>query len=168
MDGRKPLQPGSSTRTSAPSSARAKSIWRIGFIAGAAAGALVAHADAVQPTQPSTTVNRIAVCLLDHRNYYAIDANALDSGVHLYRVVDGSAQRITGTDADVFKDHWQTLALAIEGDRLTALLNGKLLFTAQDRTFRSDGQIALWTVEDNVTRFDQLVITALPWSEAPR
>jgi hypothetical protein len=28
-----------------------------------------------------------------------------------------------------------------------------------------DGRIGLWTEEDNVTRFDHLEITALPWSE---
>lgn len=110
----------------------------------------------------------IAVRLLDQRNYYAIGASALDSRVDLYRIVDGRAERITGTDGDVFKDRWQTLRLVVNGDRLTALLDGKLLFTAQDRTFRSNGQIALWTVEDNVTRFDQLQITALPGSEEPR
>jgi len=110
----------------------------------------------------------IAVRLSDPRNYYAIGASALDSRVDLSRVVDGRAERITGTDADVFKDHWQTLRLAVDGDRLTVFLDSRFLFAAQDRTFRRDGQIALWTVEDNVTRFDQLEITALPWSEAPR
>ena len=110
----------------------------------------------------------IAVRLSDPRNYYAVGASALDSRVDLYRVVDGRAEQITGIDADVFKDHWQTLTPLIEGDRLRTFLDSKLLFAAQDRTFRRDGQIALWTVEDNVTRFDQLEITALPWSEAPR
>jgi hypothetical protein len=110
----------------------------------------------------------IAVRLLDQRNYYAIGASALESRVDIYRVMDGRAERITGTDADVFKDRWQTLKLVVDGDRLTVLLDGKWLFTAQDQTFRSNGQIALWTVEDNVTRYDQLEISALPWSEEPR
>jgi hypothetical protein len=41
------------------------------------------------------------------------------------------------------------------------------LFTGWDQTFLADGRIGLWTQEDNVTRFDQFEITALPWSESP-
>ena len=50
-------------------------------------------------------------------------------------------------------------------DRFSVSLDGTQLFTVSDRTFLKEGRIALWTEEDNVTRFDQLEITALPWSE---
>jgi hypothetical protein len=107
----------------------------------------------------------LAARLVDHRNYYAVAASALDSRVDLYRVVDGKMERIAGADADIFRDHWQTLALLIENDRFTVSLDNKPIFTAWDRTFSSDGRVALWTGEDNVTRFDQIEITPLPWSE---
>ena len=42
-----------------------------------------------------------------------------------------------------------------------------LLFTVWDQTFLTNGRIGLWTQEDNVTRFDQFEIAALPWSEDP-
>jgi hypothetical protein len=107
----------------------------------------------------------VAARLSDRRNYYAVGANALDSRVDLYRVVDGQMERIAGVDADVFRDHWQTLALLIDGDRFTVTLDSNPIFTAWDRTFRSEGRVALWTGGDNVTRFDQIEITPLPWSE---
>jgi hypothetical protein len=107
----------------------------------------------------------VAVRLADERNYYAVTASALDSRVDLYRVLDGRMERITGIDADIFIDHWQALTVTAEGDQLTVALDAKPLFTAWDRTFASDGRVALWTEDDNVTRFDQIEIKALPWSK---
>jgi hypothetical protein len=107
----------------------------------------------------------VAVRLADERNYYAVTASALDNRVDLYRVLDGRMERITGIDADIFTDHWQALTVTAEGDQLTVALDAKPLFTAWDRTFASDGRVALWTEDDNVTRFDQIEITALPWSK---
>jgi hypothetical protein len=43
-------------------------------------------------------------------------------------------------------------------------LDARPVFTAWDRTFPADGRIALWTEDDNITRFDQIEITPLPWS----
>jgi hypothetical protein len=106
----------------------------------------------------------IAVRLADERHYYAVVASALDSRVDFYRVVDGKLERVAGIDADVFTDHWQTLAVTAEDDRFTVSLDTKQLFTAWDRTFLSDGRIGLLTQDDNVTRFDQVEITPLPWS----
>jgi hypothetical protein len=39
------------------------------------------------------------------------------------------------------------------------------LFTARDSTLPGDGQVGLWTEEDNVTRFDRLEIETFPASE---
>jgi len=107
----------------------------------------------------------VALRLADERNYYAVTASVLDSRVDLYRVLDGKMERIAGVDADIFTDHWQTLTIRAERDQFTVSLDAKPLFTAWDRTFPSDGRVALWTEDDNVTRFDLIEITALPWSE---
>jgi hypothetical protein len=107
----------------------------------------------------------VAFRLADERNYYVVTASALDSRVDLYRVLDGRMERITGVDADIFTDHWQTLAVRAERDQFTVALDARPMFTAWDRTFLSDGRVALWTEDDNVTRFDQVEINALPWSE---
>ena len=103
----------------------------------------------------------------DASNYYILRANALEGRVDIFRMCDGEMKRVTGTDADVVLNHWQTLKLVANGDQFEVSLDNTSLFTGWDQTFLTDGRIGLWTQEDNVTRFDQLEITALPWSEGP-
>jgi hypothetical protein len=107
----------------------------------------------------------IAFRFVNSDNYYVVSANALEERVDLFRVLGGKMERIVGTEAEVALNHWQTLGMVAEGDRFTVSLDNKWLFTVWDRTFLTDGRIGLWTEEDNVTRFDQLEIRALPWSE---
>jgi hypothetical protein len=103
----------------------------------------------------------------DASNYYVLRANALESRVDVYRVQSGEMKRISGTDADVVLNHRQTLKLVANGDQFEVSLDNTALFTVWDQTFLTDGRIGLWTQEDNLTRFDQFQITALPWSEEP-
>jgi hypothetical protein len=64
----------------------------------------------------------------------------------------------------------QSLAIGVlaKGDKFTVSLDDAPLFTMWDRTFLRDGRIGLWAEEDNLTRFDQLEMTALPGSEEER
>jgi hypothetical protein len=100
-------------------------------------------------------------------NYYVLCANALEGRVDVFRVQGGEMKRVSGTDADVVLNHWQTLKLVANGDQFDVSLDNTSLFTVWDQTFLTDGRVGLWTQEDNLTRFDQFVITALPWSEGP-
>jgi hypothetical protein len=95
----------------------------------------------------SGTVDQAAglvVRLRDPRNYYIARANALEDNVRLYRVVDG-----------------RRLRLRVEGDRLAASLDGRELFTANDRTFAEAGRVGLWTKADSLTHFDALEVQPL-------
>jgi hypothetical protein len=107
----------------------------------------------------------IAFRFVNPDNYYVVSASALEERVDLFRVVNGKMERIWGTDADVTRYHWHKLGLVAKHGEFTVFLDDTWLFTAQDDTFLADGRIGLWTEEDNVTRFDRLEITALPWSE---
>ena len=107
----------------------------------------------------------IAVRLVDVGNYYAVAANALEGRVDLYRFSGGKRERIAGTEADVARDHWQTLRVIVEGDNMTVSLDEQRLFKAWDRVFLKNGHVALWTEEDTVARFDRIEITDHPWSE---
>jgi len=98
-------------------------------------------------------------------NYYVVSASALEERVDLFRVFGGKMERIGWAEADVALNQWHKLGLVAQGDEFTVSLNDAWLFTAWDRTFSTDGRIGLWTEEDNVTRFDQFEIKALPWSE---
>ena len=105
----------------------------------------------------------IAVRLIDAGNYYAVAANALEGRVDLYRFSGGKRERIAGTEADIARDHWQTLRVIIEGDHMTVSLDEQLLFKAWDRLFLKEGHVALWTEEDTTARFDRIEITDHPW-----
>ena len=103
----------------------------------------------------------LVVRLRDPGNYYIARANALEDNVRLYRVVDGRRVQFAGADVRVPRDRWQTLSLRVEGDRFAVALDGRVLFTATDRTFADGGRVGLWTKADSLTHFDALGVEAL-------
>lgn len=104
----------------------------------------------------------LAARLIDPDNYYVVRANALEDNVRFYRVVKGRRGQIEGANNKVTANEWHTLALKADGDRFTVTFDGKVLFTASDRTITGAGKIALWTKADSVTRFELIEINPLP------
>jgi hypothetical protein len=107
----------------------------------------------------------IAVRVINAGSYYVAVANALEERVDLFRFLNGIRVRITGIEADVQRGHWQTLKLVIDENHFTVSLDGNLLFDAWDNGYLEDGYVALWTEEDNVTRFEEIIITPLTYTE---
>jgi hypothetical protein len=97
----------------------------------------------------------------DARNYYVARANALEDNVRLYHLVDGRRTQFAGIDIRVPRNRWQTLGLAVRGDRFEVSLNGQVVFGATDRTFPGAGRVGLWTKADSLTHFDALEAEAL-------
>jgi hypothetical protein len=104
----------------------------------------------------------IAIGVRDPSNYYAVSASALEQRVDLFLFVNGHFKRLESRDADVAQERWHKLGLIANDDHLTVSLDRKVLFTTFDRTLMKDGHIALWTQEDNTTRFEQIEIHPLP------
>ena len=50
--------------------------------------------------------------------------SAFEGRVALVRVPDDAAEEIAGADADIAKDHWQTLEVVADGDGFTISLDG--------------------------------------------
>jgi hypothetical protein len=103
----------------------------------------------------------IAVRLSTPDDYYVVRANALEDNVRFYRVVKGRRQQLAGTDTKVSAKEWHALALRAEGERFTVSFDGKVLFTATDKTLADPGKVALWTKADSVTYFDTISIMTL-------
>jgi hypothetical protein len=80
----------------------------------------------------------------------------LRGSVSLVRVHDDAAEEIAGADADIAKDHWQTLEVVADGDGFTISLDDRWVLTAFDRHAVQKGKIALWTEKSDVTQFDQV------------
>src|ERR1700726_1638600 len=54
---------------------------------------------------------------LDANNYYVLSANADEGRVDILRIRGGETERISGTDAEVVPNHWQSLKLVANGDQ---------------------------------------------------
>ena len=103
----------------------------------------------------------IAVRLSTPDDYYVARANALEDNVRFYRVVKGRREQLAAVDTKVSAKEWHTLGIRAEGERFTVSFDGKVLFTATDKTFADPGKVALWTKADSVTHFDTIAITPL-------
>jgi hypothetical protein len=113
---------------------------------------------------PSLTAG-FAVSLRNPNSYYAISANAFEQRVDLLLFADGKPTRVEGAEAEVMPDRWHTLAVTLNDDHFKVSFEGKILFTAFERTRMKDGRIALWTQEDTLTRFDWIDVRVLPPTE---
>jgi len=94
----------------------------------------------------------------DKDNYYITRANALENNVRLYKVVGGSRKQFAGTKMKVSSGEWHTLKLEVKGKHFEVFFDDKLLFEADDDTFKGAGKVGLWTKADSVTYFDDLKI----------
>jgi hypothetical protein len=96
--------------------------------------------------------------LKDRKNYYVARANALETNLRLYVVVDGERRTIGDASVPAPKmGAWHTLEVRFAGDELKAVLDGKHEVSAKDPTFAS-GWTGLWTKADSTTEFDDLKI----------
>jgi hypothetical protein len=104
----------------------------------------------------------------DKDNYYIVRANALESNVVLYKVLNGKREflppngegRSYGKKARVPSGQWQALRVTAAGSLFAVYLNGEKLFEVEDSTFPGAGKVGLWTKADSVTYFDDLEIKA--------
>lgn len=108
----------------------------------------------------------LAISVRNPGNYYAVSASALEQSVDLLLVRNGKIERIEGSaKGNVEIGRWHVLRVRLNDDHFAVWFDDVALFTTFDRTRMKDGRIALWTREDNVTRFDRIEITPLPDTE---
>jgi hypothetical protein len=100
----------------------------------------------------------LVVRFRDKDNYYIVRANALEDNVRLYKVERGQRRQFAGANVMVPSQQWQTLMLEVQDTHFRVFLNDRLLFEADDATFREAGKAGLWTKADSVTYFDDLTI----------
>ena len=101
-------------------------------------------------------------------NYYAVVANALESQLHLLRMVDGQPEEIASSpiqiavqfeqDAPTPTWGWYTLKVQTEGSRITVWFDGEKILEATDRTIMRSGKIGLITHADSVALFDDFTV----------
>jgi hypothetical protein len=104
----------------------------------------------------------------DKNNYYAVLANALDSQLHLLRMVDGQPQEIASAPIQISVQFdqdapsptwgWFTLKVETEGSRMTVWFDGQKKLETTDRTVLRAGRVGLITHADSIALFDDLSV----------
>jgi hypothetical protein len=103
----------------------------------------------------------------DEKNYYLVQANALQEDVVLYRVENGHPIPIVprgvhvpefGVKHDIQPNAWQILKVSVRGNRFQVYVNHRRILQAEDSTFTGPGKVGLETVADSVTYFDDFRI----------
>jgi hypothetical protein len=109
----------------------------------------------------STPSAGVALRVIGPDDYYLVRASGYEQHVSLLHIVHGTAEEIAGVDADVSKEHWQTLEVLVRDSEFTISLDDRWVLTAFDRKSLTVGQFGIWTERDDVTRFDRIEITPL-------
>ena len=90
----------------------------------------------------------------DKGNYYVARANALEDNVTIYHTINGKRVSFKNANMKVAPNQWHTLRVVFVGNHFTVALDGKQVITATDDSFKTAGQLGLWTKADSVTLFD--------------
>jgi len=95
----------------------------------------------------------------DKGNYLVARANAVESDLRIFRVVNGLRRTLPGARAEAVTGDgkWHTLEFRAEGPKVTAVLDGTATVTSYD-TYLRRGRVGLWTKSDSVTDFDDLAV----------
>ena len=109
----------------------------------------------------STLSAGVALRIISPQDYYLVRASVEEQRVSLNHVVRGVSQEIAGVDADIVRDHWQTLEVSARDTGFTIFLDGQWILTAFDDGSLASGQLGIWTERDDVTRFSQIEISPL-------
>jgi hypothetical protein len=100
----------------------------------------------------------LAVRLRGPDDYYVVEADALEGGVTLHKVVGGKRSRIAGAKVTVSAEEWHALKLEARGKHFAVSLDGRRVFETDDAALPGPGKVALSTRADSVTFFDNLEI----------
>ena len=95
---------------------------------------------------------------IDNNNYYIARCNPLEHNFRLYHVVNGNRKQLISVESDIKAGIWFTMTIEMRGNKISCSLNGKKMIEATDDTFKSAGNIGLWTKADAISYFDDLTI----------
>ena len=98
---------------------------------------------------------------VDNNNYYVARCNPLEKNFRFYRVVNGNRKQLKSVECIINTGEWFTMSIEMNGNKISCSLNGVKMIDTTDDTFKSPGQIGLWTKADAATYFDDFTIQPL-------
>ena len=91
-------------------------------------------------------------------DYYVVRADALDNSVRFYRMEKGKRSQIAGKETLVESDKWHSLRVIASNESFEVSLDGKVLFSARDRSLPQPGAMGVWSQADSVTHYGSLLV----------
>ncbi len=93
------------------------------------------------------------------QTYYVVRANAKEDNCSVFRVKKGKRKEIDTQAAIVTPLTWHELRLSFVKENFTVSLDGELVLGGKDKSFRTPGQVGLWTKADSVILFDDFRVS---------
>jgi hypothetical protein len=87
----------------------------------------------------------------DMGNMYVVELSTYDQGVHIWRVVNGKLDRLKDISGEYKIGQTYNLRLSVQGSKLSAYVDGKLLISTEDANITSIGKPAVGTDVADVT-----------------
>ena len=129
------------------------------------AGGFVARAHYIEQRPPPGTGSQmtagIAFGIRDKDTFYVLESSSLHDVVRLDRYVRGTRRDVREEHAVTRGDEWHDLEVRVAGDRVTAVLDGRPLFT-QTRVPDTAGGLGLWARATNAACFATASVEPLP------
>ena len=91
----------------------------------------------------------------DNNNYYICRMNPLEDNYRVYKVVAGKRIQLGAKEGiKVPTGTWHKLKVEVKGNKMQGYLDGEKIWEITDDTFKTGGQVGLWTKSDAQTHFD--------------
>lgn len=94
----------------------------------------------------------------DKDNYYAVLANGLHHDVRLLLMKRGRPVELATAKSAFDDKEWNSLEVSVQGDRILAWLNDRLVLEARDQNLVASGRLGLVTHADTIAVFDDFHI----------
>jgi hypothetical protein len=121
------------------------------------------HAHYFEERPPKTEGSQmdagIAFGIHDAQNFYLLEESALHDILRLDRYVHGKRRDVREKLERTHGNEWHTLDLSVDGDRVTAGLDGEMVYEVSGVP-DTDGGIGLWGRTASATCFDSAQVQA--------
>jgi len=98
----------------------------------------------------------------DPKNYYVLRASAKGNSFRFYKFVAGIRSAPIGPGVPIPRGVWGEIGVKCEGNKITCLLNGKVVIPEMTDNSFLFGKIGFWTKSDSVSYFTDAKVVYTP------
>ena len=98
----------------------------------------------------------------DPKNYYVLRASAKGNSFRFYKFVEGLRSSPIGPGVPIPRGVWGEIGVECKGNKITCLLNGKVVIPEMTDNSFLFGKVGFWTKSDSVSYFSEAKVTYTP------